>query len=77
MYKSGPRQGDLDMGTRVRGLGDARRGTEDIKYGTWGRVGRGRGDCKHRDAGDAGTIMIIEKSEVNAISVTFFVNMFW
>ena len=53
------------------------KGLEDIKYGTRGRVGRGCGDCKHRDAGDVGTIMIIEKSEVNAISVTFFVNMFW
>ena len=47
------------MGTRDEGL-------EDIKYGTrgcvgWGHVGQGRGDFKHRDAGDAaGTIMIIE-----------------
>ena len=55
-------------GTRGRGRGDACVGTwdlgtrdeglEDIKYGTRGRVGRGRGDFKHRDAG---TTMIIEK----------------
>ena len=36
-----------DLGTRDKGL-------EDIKYGTRGRVGRGRGDVKNRDAGDAG-----------------------
>ena len=36
-----------DLGTRDEGL-------EDIKYGTWGRVGRGRRDVKNRDAGDAG-----------------------
>ena len=39
--------GTWDLGTRDEGL-------EDIKYGTRGRVGRGRGDVKHRDAGDAG-----------------------
>ena len=60
MYKSG-------TGTRGRGHRDACVGTwdlgtrdevfEDIKYGTWGRVGRGRGrqtqgrgDVKYRDA---------------------------
>ena len=52
MYKSG-------TGTRGRGHRDACVGTrdeglEDIKYGTRGRVGRGRGDVKYRDAGDAG-----------------------
>ena len=57
VYKSG-------MGTRGQGRGDACVGTwdlgtrdeglEDIKYGTRGRVGRGRGDVKNRDAGDAG-----------------------
>ena len=58
MYKSG-------RGTRGRGRGhrDACVGTwdlgtrdealEDIKYETRGRVGRGRGDVKYRDAGDA------------------------
>ena len=56
MYKSG-------TGTRGGGLGDACVGTwdlgtldeglEDIKYGTRGRVGRGRGDVKYREAGDA------------------------
>ena len=39
--------GTWDSGTRDKGL-------EDIKYGTRGRVGRGRGDVKYRDAGDAG-----------------------
>ena len=39
--------GTWDLGTRDEGL-------EDIKYGTRGRVGRGRGDVKHRDVGDAG-----------------------
>ena len=38
--------GTWDLGTRDEGL-------EDIKYGTWGRVGRGRRDVKYRDAGDA------------------------
>ena len=57
-------QGDGDIGTRVWGLGTWGRktedlgtqdeGLEDIKYGTRGRVGRGRGDVKYRDAGDAG-----------------------
>ena len=37
--------GTWDLVTRDEGL-------EDIKYGTWGRVGRGRGDLKYRDAGD-------------------------
>ena len=41
-------QGDEDLGTLDEGL-------EDIKYGTRGRVGRGREDVKtNRDAGDAG-----------------------
>ena len=39
--------GTWDLGARDEGL-------EDIKYGTRGRVGRGRGDVKYRDAGDAG-----------------------
>ena len=38
--------GTWDLGTRDERL-------EDIKYGTWGRVGRGRGDVKYRDVGDA------------------------
>ena len=56
VYKSG-------TGTRGRGHRDACVGTwdlgtrderlKDIKYGTRGRVGRGRGDVKYRDAGDA------------------------
>ena len=58
MYKSG-------TGIRGRGHRDACVGTwdlgtrddeglEDIKFGTRGRVGRGRGDVKYRDAGDRG-----------------------
>ena len=44
--------GTWDLGTRDKGL-------KDIKYGTPGRVGRGsvgrgRGDVKYRDVGDAG-----------------------
>ena len=39
--------GTWDLETRDEGL-------EDIKYGTRRRVGRGRGDVKYRDAGDAG-----------------------
>ena len=39
--------GTWDLGTRDEGL-------EDIKYGTRGRVGWGRGDVKYRDVGDAG-----------------------
>ena len=38
--------GTWDLGTRDEGL-------QDIKYGTRGRVERGRGDIKYRDAGDA------------------------
>ena len=57
MYKSG-------TGTRGRehrdacvgtwDLGSRDEGIEGIKYETRGRVGRGRGDVKHRDVGDAG-----------------------
>ena len=57
--KVGRGQGDGDIGTRVWcvetwDLGTRDKGLEDIKYGTRGRVGRGRGDVKNRDAGDAG-----------------------
>ena len=57
MYKSGTETrgrghrdgclGTCDSGTRDEEL-------EDIMYGTQGRVGRGRGDAKYRDAEDAG-----------------------
>ena len=66
-------QGHRDIGTRVWGLGTWAHETRDlgeIKYGTRGRVGRGRGDVKYRDAGDAGCESLLQKSEVNAISVT-------
>ena len=36
--------GTWDLGTRDEGR-------EDIKYGTRGRVGRGLGDVKYREAG--------------------------
>ena len=55
--------GTWDVGTRDEGL-------EDIKYGTRGRVGRGRGDVKNREAGDAGCEWLSQKSEVNAISLS-------
>ena len=64
------RVGTWDLGTRDEGL-------DDIKFGTQGRVGRGRGDVKYRNAGDTGCDLLSQKSEVNAISVTFLVNMFW
>ena len=73
MYKSGTATrgrghwdacvGTLDLGTRDEGL-------EDIKYGTQGRVGRGRGDVKNRDARDVGCECLSQKSEVNAISLS-------
>ena len=66
----GPGKTPWDFGTRDEGL-------EDIKFGTRGHVGRGRGDVKYRDAGDTGCELLSQKSEVNAISVTFLVNMFW
>ena len=52
------------MGTRVWGLGTWGRETRDLRTSSMGRGDvwdRERGDFKHRDAGDAGTIMIIEK----------------
>ena len=62
VYKSGTGTGDMGTGTSGHrdacvGTGTWERETRDlrtIKYGTRGRVGRGRGDVKNRDAGDAG-----------------------
>ena len=53
--KVGQGQGDGDMGTRVGiwDFGMRVEGLRDIKYGTRGHVGWGRGDVKNRDAGDA------------------------
>ena len=51
-------QGDGGMGTRVWGLGTWGRETKDLRTSSMGR-----GDFKHRDAGDAGTIVIIAKVE--------------
>ena len=47
-------------------------GLGDIKYGTRGRVGRGR---QIQGRTGRGMRKLIETSEVNAISVTFLVNM--
>ena len=52
--KVGRGQGDGCVGTWDLGTRDRDEGLEDIKYGTRGRVGRGHGDVKYRDAGDAG-----------------------
>ena len=61
--------GTCDLGTRDEGL-------EDIKYGTRGRVGRGRGDVKYRDAGGRGMCIIIAKVGGKCdISVLFMVNI--
>ena len=54
MYNSG-------TGTRGRRHGDARLGTWGHQVWDGGTCGAGTRDFKHRDAGDAGTIMIIEK----------------
>ena len=63
MYKSGTGTrgrghrdacvGTWDLGLGTWDLVTRDEGLEDIKYGTWGRVGRGREDVKYRDAGDA------------------------
>ena len=57
MYKSGTGtrgRGHLDACVGTWDLGKRDEGLDDIKYGTRGSVGRGRGDVKYRDAGDAG-----------------------
>ena len=51
---TGTRGGHRDACVETWDLGTRDEGLEDIKYGTRGRVGRGRGDVKYRDAGDAG-----------------------
>ena len=73
MYKSG-------TGTRGRGhwdecvetwdLGTGDEGLEDIKYGTRRRVGRVGEDVKNRDSGNTGCEELLQKSEVNAISLS-------
>ena len=52
--------GTWDLGTRDEGL-------EDIKYGARGRVGRGSGDVKYRDAECES---LSQKLEVNTISLS-------
>ena len=52
--KVGRGQEDACVGTWDLGTRDRDEGLAAIKYGTRGRVGRGRGDVKYRDAGDAG-----------------------
>ena len=51
--KVGRGQGDGNVGRVCGDLGLGDEGLEDIKYGMRGRVGRGLGDVKNRDAGDA------------------------
>ena len=71
--KVGRGQGDGDIGTRVWGLGTWGRETRDLRTSTMGR-----GDVwEAGDAGEAGCEWLLQKSQVNAISVTFLVNMFW
>ena len=56
VYKSGTEtrgRGHRDACVGTGDLGTRDEGLEDIKYGTRGRVGRGRGDVKCRDVGDA------------------------
>ena len=46
-----------EVGNRKSEVGSGKsegEGLEEVKYGTRGRVGRGRGDVKCRDARDAG-----------------------
>ena len=53
--KVGRGQGDGDIRTRVWGLGTWGRETKDLRTSSMGH-----GDVKNRDAGNAGTIKIIE-----------------
>ena len=80
VYKSGTGtrgQGHRDACVGTWDVGTWDEGLEDINYGTRGRVGRGRGDVKYRDPGEVGCEWLLQKSQINAISVTFLVNMFW
>ena len=73
VYKSGTGtrgRGHRDACVRTWDLGTQDKRLEDIKYGTRGRVGRGRRDVKYRDAGDAGCEWLLQKSEVNAICLS-------
>ena len=73
MYKSGSGtrgRGHRDACVEIWVLGTRDEGLEDIKCGTRGRVGRGCGDVKNRDAGDAGCEELLQKSEVNTISLS-------
>ena len=64
----GREQGDRDIGTRVWGLGDARRGIRGHQVwdagtswtGTQGRQTQGRGEVKYRDARGPGTKGILD-----------------
>ena len=47
-------RGHRDACIGTRDLGKRDEGLEDIKYGTHGRVGRGRGDVDYTEEGDAG-----------------------
>ena len=68
--KVGRGQGDGDIGTRVWGLGTWGRETRDLRTSNMGRGDVWDGDVKNRNAGDAGCEELLQKSEVNAISLS-------
>ena len=77
--KVGQGQGDGDIGTRLWGLGDARRRTWGHQVWDTGTCGMGTRDVKYRDAGTPntgmrGTLMIIAKVRVKC-DISFFVKM--
>ena len=82
--KVGRGQGDGNIGTRVWGLGTWGRETGDLRTSSMGRRDVRDGDARTSKTGTQGTrdVNDYHKSrhyhkKVNAISVTFLVNMFW
>ena len=78
--KVGRGQGDGDIGTRVWGLGTWGREMTDLRTSSMGRGDVWDADAGTSNTGTQGTRDVnnwLQKSEVNAISVTFLVNMFW
>ena len=72
-------QGDGDIGTRVWGLGTWGRETGDLRTSSMGCGDAWDGDAGTSKTGTKGTLDVNDyhkRSEVNAISVTFLVNMF-
>ena len=66
----GQGQGDGDTGTRMWGLGTWGRETRDLRTSSMGRGDVWGGDVKNRDTGDAGCERLLQKSEVNEISLS-------